>query len=110
MGDGGWEPPEAGPDEPDVPVGGRGAGALELLDVLEVGGGGELRVGSGVLTGGTLTDGTLTDGRLTEGRGNDEESAGNAAIAVVAPDTPATTDATNSFPRLDTDCSLSCRF
>jgi hypothetical protein len=115
----GWDPLGVGGDEPDVPVVGGGAGVLELVDV---GGDGELRVGDGVLTGGVLTDGVLTDGALTdgaltdgvltdgtlvdgtltEGSGDDEESAGGTAIAIIAPTRPAPTDATNRFLPLDT--------
>jgi hypothetical protein len=110
----GWDPLGVGWDEPDVPVVGGGAGVLELVDV---GGDGELRVGDGVLTcgvltdgvltdgvltDGVLTDGTLVDGTLTEGSGDDEESAGGTAIAIIAPTRPAPTDATNRFLPLDT--------
>jgi hypothetical protein len=120
----GWDPLGVGWDEPDVPVAGRGAGALEVLevlDVLEAGGDGELRVGDGVvtdgvltdgvptdgaLTDGTLADGTLADGALTDGSGDDEDSAGRTAIAVIAPNIPAPTDATNHFLPLDTGCYL----
>jgi hypothetical protein len=108
-----WDPLGVGWDEPDVPVVGRGAGAL---DVLEAGGDGELRVGDGVLTdgvlsdgvltNGVLTDGTLADGTLTDGSGDDEDSAGRTAIAVIAPNIPAATDATNHFLPLDTGCYL----
>jgi hypothetical protein len=98
--------------EPDAPVVGGGVGGLELVVVLEVGGDGELCVGAGTLTGGTLTDGTLTDGTLTDGTptdgvvivgsGNDEESAGDTAIAVIAPNIPAPSDAKHHFLPLDT--------
>lgn len=117
----GWDPLGVGWDEPDVPVVGRGAGVLELVDVLEAGGDGELRVGDGTLTDGVLTDGVLTDGTLsdgvltdgvltdgtlTDGTGDDEESAGGTAIAVIAPTMPAPTDATNHFLPLHTGCYL----
>ena len=100
-----WDPRGVGWDEPGLPVG-RGGGALEVLDVLEVVGGGELRVGDGVLTdgvltAGALTDGTLADGTLTDGSG-DEDSAGGTAIAVIAPNIPAPTAATKNVLRLDT--------
>jgi hypothetical protein len=108
----GWDPLGVGWDEPDVLVVGRGAGAL---DVLEAGGDGELRVGNGVLTDGVLSDGVLTDGvltdgtpaagTLTDGSGDDEDSAGRTATAVIAP-IPAATDATNHFLPLDTGCYL----
>jgi hypothetical protein len=108
----GWDPLGAGRDEPDEPVVGCGVGALEVVDVLEVVGGGELRVGAGtltdgtltegVLTDGTLTDGTLTEGVLTEGSGDDKELAGGTAIAVIAPNTPAATNAASNFLPLDT--------
>jgi hypothetical protein len=97
--------------EPDAPVVGGGVGGLELVVVRDVGGDGELWVGDGTLTEGTLTDGTLTDGTLIDGvlivgSGNDEESAGDAAIAVIAPNIPAPTDAKHHFLRLDTRSEL----
>ena len=113
----GLDPLGVGWDEPDVPVVGRGVGELEVLDVLDVGGGGELRVGDGVLTAGVLTVGVLTtgvltdgaltdsvlaDGALTDGSGDDDDSAGDTAIAVIAPNMPAPTDATNNFLALGT--------
>jgi hypothetical protein len=96
-------------DEPDPPVVGVGVGALDVLVVV---GGGELRVGNGVLTDGTLTVGTLTvgvltvgtltEGVLTEGSGDGKELAGGTATATITPNTPAPTDATSHFLPLDT--------
>jgi hypothetical protein len=116
----GPEPLGEGWGEPDAPVVGGGVGGLELVDVLEVGGGGELWVGDGTLTEGTLTDGTLTDGTLTDGTltdgvpidgsGNDEESAGDTAIAVIAPNIPAPSDAKHHFLPLDTSSDLPAAF
>jgi hypothetical protein len=111
-------PRGAGWDEPDAPVVGGGVGGLELVDVLEGGGDGELWVGDGTPTDGTLTDGTLTDGTLTDGTltdgtftdvvlidgsGDDEESAGDTAIDAIAPNIPAPTDAKHHFLPVDTD-------
>jgi hypothetical protein len=118
----GWDPRGVGRDEPDAPVVGRGVGVLELLDVLEVVGAGELWVVDGVLTEGVLTEGVLTegvltdgvltdgvlrDGTLTDGSGDDAEPAGGSAIDVNAPRAPAPSDATNNFLPLDT--GISCR-
>ena len=108
----GWEPLGVDWDEPELPGVGRGDGAFDVLvvlGVLEVVG--ELRVGDGTLTDGTVTDGTVTDGTVTDGTltdgtltdgSDDDESAGGTATAVIAPNTPAPTDATSNFRPLDT--------
>jgi hypothetical protein len=87
-----------------------------VLEVLDVGGGGELFVVDGVVTDGVVTEGVLTEGVVTAGvptdgvvtdgvltvGSDDEDAAGGIAIAVIAPSSPAPTDATNSLLPLHT--------
>jgi hypothetical protein len=74
-----WDPLGVGWDEPDVPVVGPGAGALELLDALEVGSDDELCVGDDELCVG---DDELCVGEDEVCVGDDEVCVGVGGVCV----------------------------